>query len=58
MKLYETYLTDLNKKDPLRIFILLVTTCYGLKCVPSKLICCSPNPMCLRKWPYLEIEGS
>lgn len=33
MEFYEIHLTDLNKKDPLRGFDLLVTTCDGQNCV-------------------------
>ena len=30
--------------------------CYGLNCAPKpKFICWSPNPWCLKMWPYLEI---
>ena len=30
--------------------------CYGLNCVPWKLLRWNPNPQCLRMSPYLEID--
>lgn len=29
-----------------------LVTCYGVTCIPSKVICLSPNPKHLRMWPY------
>lgn len=33
-----------------------MTTCYRLNCVPSKFLCWSINPWCLRMWLYWEIQ--
>lgn len=32
-------------------------SCYSLFCVPSKLVCWSPNPRFFRMWPCLKISS-